>query len=77
MFGIAVSLMSFTIHVVAVIATEGSRAIMALPSTLQVFIWVGVESSENERKSAPDVVKTYLQAAKRSPDTPMATVRVS
>lgn len=41
---------------------------------VQVFIWLGSESSQNEQSSAQDVVKAYLEAAKRSTDTPVTTV---
>jgi len=42
--------------------------------SLQVFVWVGNESSKNEQSSAPEVVETFLKAAKRSTDTPVTTV---
>lgn len=41
---------------------------------VQVFIWLGSESSQNEQSSAQDVIRAYLEAAKRSPDTPVTTV---
>jgi gelsolin len=51
-----------------------SEDVMLLDTFAEVYVWIGAESSANEKKEAQGVAAKYLEACGRPADVPITVV---